>query len=175
MNEYAWRWAWIIGLTGLAGGAAVMWIYGRFNAYLGGASVLVCSLAAYYQLVLRHSREIETLSARLAIFEAGILGEELVCKELRRLPEAYIVINDIRVPAGNTSTQIDHVVVCPDGSVVCIETKHWNGTFFPEQYGWRRTNTLTWWDIVRGIRYFPYRLGRILGSSRYTTQSMRLN
>lgn len=158
MYEYAWHWAWIIGLSGFAGGALTTWIYGSYNAYLGAASVVFCSLASYSQLVLRHTREIDAISAKLSLIEAGITGEELVTRELLQLPESYIVINDVRVPAGHSSTQIDHVVVCPTGSIVCIETKHWNGTFYPEQYGWRRAHTLTWWDFLKGIRHFPYQL-----------------
>jgi len=149
--------SWLITLSGLLTGYLATWLYGEFNYYISLGAMLFGRLVGYSQVTLRHVREIDALAGKLGIIEAGIIGEERVTRELIKLPADYFVINDIKVPAGDLTTQIDHVVVCPNGTIICIETKHWNGTFYPTTYGWRRTQTLTWWDIIRGVRYFPYR------------------
>jgi len=69
-------------------------------------------------------------------FIYGALGEEKVVKELEKLPDNYILINDFnctfRPPIYNRregdaikSVQIDHVLVGPEG-VFLIETKNWS-------------------------------------------------
>ena len=56
----------------------------------------------------------------------GIAGEHWTKKELNKLPTEYIVLNDIMVSNGESTTQIDHIVVSPYGIFV-IEPKHYHG------------------------------------------------
>lgn len=66
----------------------------------------------------------------------GAEGEEMVARELSRLPDTYTVINDYRLEFSEPiydsnnndrihSIQIDHVVVGPTGLYV-VETKNWS-------------------------------------------------
>ena len=53
----------------------------------------------------------------------GALGEYEVGAELERLPDDYLVFNDINTEEfGN----FDHIVVGPKG-IFAIETKNWSG------------------------------------------------
>ena len=53
----------------------------------------------------------------------GTYGEYKVSSKLKRLNRKdYIVLNDILLKKNNSTTQIDHIVVCKSGIFV-IETK----------------------------------------------------
>ncbi|ORL43662.1 nuclease-related domain-containing protein, partial [Zunongwangia atlantica] len=57
----------------------------------------------------------------------GNFGERRVAAKLRRLRKRdYIVLNNILIPSGQGSSQIDHIVICSSG-VFVIETKHYKG------------------------------------------------
>lgn len=56
----------------------------------------------------------------------GWLGEKTVSVILSRLPEEYIIINNVMLPSIKKTTQIDHIVVSPFGIFV-IETKNYKG------------------------------------------------
>ena len=66
----------------------------------------------------------------------GAIGEQLVVKELERLPDDYILINDFKCSFNNpiyhpqgksniNSIQIDHLLITPSG-IFLIETKNWS-------------------------------------------------
>jgi vacuolar-type H+-ATPase subunit H len=68
-------------------------------------------------------------------FLSGAIGEETVIKELVKLPDSYIVFNDMNLSFSKSirwkkyneyvkSCQIDHVVIGPNG-IFLIETKNW--------------------------------------------------
>lgn len=60
----------------------------------------------------------------------GQMGEEEVQRILSHLPrEEYIVLNDVLLPTGNGTTQIDHVVVSLYGIFV-IEAKNYKGKIY---------------------------------------------
>ncbi|MDQ7773494.1 MAG: NERD domain-containing protein [Elusimicrobiales bacterium] len=68
---------------------------------------------------------------------AGARAELAVVEQLKRLPEGYIVLNDVRLRASRfhryngvplQSAQIDHLVISPAGIFV-IETKVWSREF----------------------------------------------
>ncbi|GEM_PF-747061 len=68
---------------------------------------------------------------------AGARAELAVVEQLKRLPEGYIVLNDVRLRASRfhwyngvplQSAQIDHLVISPAGLFV-IETKVWSRQF----------------------------------------------
>jgi hypothetical protein len=76
---------------------------------------------------------------RMAQFEAGVAGEELVLAALARgLPGAaggYVVLQNLSLPG--VGGDVDHVVVGPTG-VFVLETKHISGTIRHDATGWRR-------------------------------------
>jgi len=68
---------------------------------------------------------------------AGANGELTVIEQLRRLPGAYVVMNNVQLHATShirfngallRSAQIDHLVLSPAG-VFIIETKNWSARF----------------------------------------------
>ena len=56
-------------------------------------------------------------------------GERLVSSELRRRYRDWILIDNIMLPSGQGTTQIDHILVSPS-AVFLIETKDMNGWVF---------------------------------------------
>jgi hypothetical protein len=59
----------------------------------------------------------------------GARGEEAVGRVLKKLEvHGYRTLHDLETAHGN----LDHVVVGPTG-VFAIETKHWNGVFYPQR------------------------------------------
>ncbi len=71
----------------------------------------------------------------------GALGEYKVSIKLRHLKDReYIVLNDILLKNGNSTTQIDHIVICKSG-VIVIETKYYKGWIHGHQNSeyWRQT------------------------------------
>lgn len=57
----------------------------------------------------------------------GTLGEYKVSLKLKRLTKKkYIVLNNILLKIGETTTQIDHVVISKSG-IFIIETKNYKG------------------------------------------------
>lgn len=65
----------------------------------------------------------------------GQEGEEEVGRILARLPrEEYIVLNDVLLPTGKGTTQIDHVVVSVYGIFV-IESKNYQGRIYGTRSG----------------------------------------
>ncbi len=59
----------------------------------------------------------------------GKMGENRVASILRKLPNEYRTLNNIIIPARNSTAQIDHIVVSPYGIFV-IETKNYTGWIF---------------------------------------------
>ena len=69
----------------------------------------------------------------------GYLGEKSMSNNLMHLPQgAYHVLNNVMIPNGNKTTQIDHIVVSRFGIFV-IETKNYKGII----YGKERDTTWT--------------------------------
>ena len=69
-------------------------------------------------------------------FLLGAIGEERVIRELVKLPDSYMVFNDVNLSFSKSirwkkyneyvkSCQIDHVVIGPNG-IFLIETKNWS-------------------------------------------------
>ncbi|MBQ0062743.1 MAG: NERD domain-containing protein [Prevotella sp.] len=57
----------------------------------------------------------------------GTLGEMYVAKKLqRKLPDDFIIVNDVILPSLYGTTQIDHIVFSPYG-IFIIETKNYKG------------------------------------------------
>ena len=75
--------------------------------------------------------------------EKGVEGERFVATiELGRLPhDLFVVFNDVILPAGDGTTQVDHVVVADQGIFV-IETKNYSGYIFADNYSQKWTQVL---------------------------------
>ncbi|WP_432361408.1 NERD domain-containing protein [Sporosarcina sp. UB5] len=64
----------------------------------------------------------------------GKYGEWIVKSKLRKLGEAYTVFHDVYIPNGERGlTQVDHIVTSVHG-VFVIETKHYSGWIFGDEY-----------------------------------------
>ncbi len=102
----------------LAGGIRFAWT-GRPGLLWGGLAA--AALAAAHRLRIRENRAEERAT------QAGLRGEASVARTLsERLDASHYLFNDLRVRAGRTRAQIDHLVVGPRGLFV-IETKNWRG------------------------------------------------
>lgn len=70
---------------------------------------------------------------KLTNFRSGIAGEQDVTRLLAKLPDDYVVVNDVLLPGRRGN--IDHVVLGPCGIVV-IETKRYRGSIACHQGRW---------------------------------------
>lgn len=85
-------------------------------------------------------------------------GERLVQKELMRYYREWTLLNDVLLPAGQGTTQIDHILVSPRG-VFLIETKDMNGWIFgsPGRNQWTQSFRAGRWSRMRGVRSRQFR------------------
>ena len=80
-------------------------------------------------------------------------GELLVRLELMRYYRDWMLLNDVLLPSGQGTTQIDHILVSP-GGVFLIETKDMNGWVFgsPGQEQWTQSFAAGRWSRRDGIK-----------------------
>ena len=80
-------------------------------------------------------------------------GELLVRLELMRHYRDWVLLNDVLLPSGQGTTQIDHILVS-SGGVFLIETKDMNGWVFgsPGQKGWTQSFAAGRWSRKAGIK-----------------------
>lgn len=81
----------------------------------------------------------------------GAIGENIVGEVLRKFPDAFCVINDLKTPFGN----LDHVVIGPTG-VFVLDTKNWRGVVSADGKGELLLNGRP--TTKREIRTFTARL-----------------
>lgn len=72
----------------------------------------------------------------------------MVAQELNRLPDDWIIINDILIERNEQFAQIDHLVVTPS-FVVCIETKHWKTAKTDIHGNWYKYHNRRWHLVKR--------------------------
>lgn len=77
---------------------------------------------------------------------AGDVGEKVVARRLKKLPDEYYYFNGMYLQSGNYSTQIDHVVVSIYGIFV-IETKNYKGNIYGDE------KAEEWTQIIMHNRY----------------------
>ena len=82
-------------------------VTGGFPGSVGAAAVVVVAALVFVWLIRTRRTE-----QRAATWAAGALGEELVAAELARLPDDFVVLNNLPL-AGRGD--VDHVVVGPGG------------------------------------------------------------
>ena len=85
-------------------------------------------------------------------------GEHLVGLELMRHYRDWILINDVLLPSGMGTTQIDHVLVSPS-AVFVIETKEMNRWIFagPGRQRWTQSLAAGGWSRRLGITSRQYK------------------
>ena len=75
----------------------------------------------------------------------GMRGELAVTRELKSLPDDYVLLNDLFLPNGNGN--IDHFLIGPNGLFV-IETKNYSGDVKCDGDDWffngQKTKSLSW-------------------------------
>lgn len=76
--------------------------------------------------------------------QKGKRGEQKVSKLLSKLPEGYIVMNDLVFLTQNGTTQVDHLVLSQYGLFV-IETKKYKGTIYGDD------DRLEWTKVVKKL------------------------
>ena len=80
-------------------------------------------------------------------------GERLVSSELGRRYRDWILIDNVMLPSGQGTTQIDHILVSPN-AVFLIETKNMNGWVFggPGDRQWTQSYAAGRWSRKAGIK-----------------------
>lgn len=91
-----------------------------FLAFLKRASILPYILG-FMTLILQ---------TRSILIIRGFWGERKVFNYLKKLPDDYFIFNDVNISISGHAAQIDHVVLAPDGTVWCVETKSHVGTIY---------------------------------------------
>jgi len=95
---------------------------------IGAVVAIMVALALHPALgvipVLIAASRARPVSRKLRRVQHGAQGEEEVTQLLSRLPDDYILVNDVALPRGLGN--VDHVVLGPCGIVV-IETKRYQG------------------------------------------------
>jgi hypothetical protein len=89
------------------------------------------------------------LICRGSFLNKGDYGEKKISKILDRLPNEYIVFNDVYLINNGYSIQIDHVVISKYG-VFVIETKNYTGRIYGSESG------EYWTQNIYGHRYEFY-------------------
>ena len=80
-------------------------------------------------------------------------GERLVSSELRRRYPDWILIDNVMLPSGQGTTQIDHILVSPN-AVFLMETKDMSGWVFggPGDRQWTQSYAAKFWSRRAGIK-----------------------
>lgn len=123
----------VIAVVGLTCIAAMIVAYVAFSVaayrswFLVAAFVVVVGLCAYY---FRDLKETFAFYLEGRNFIKGSKGEMKVVSELSKLPDGFVVFNDLhpRSPSGEPGAwNVDHVVIGPTG-VFVVETKNYSTT-----------------------------------------------
>ncbi|RLI88925.1 MAG: hypothetical protein DRO62_02735 [Candidatus Altiarchaeales archaeon] len=72
---------------------------------------------------------------KYVLWGSGVLGEDMVTKELEKLDDSYYLINGVVVPPNRGDT--DHIVIGPNGIFV-IESKNYGGEIECDGDSWVR-------------------------------------
>jgi hypothetical protein len=128
------------------------------QAGLPGAGLVglaVTALAAW-RLWFRPSEQART-------WQHGAAGERHTAHLLQRLArDGYVVFHDLAVP-GNTSANVDHLVIGPTG-VFVIDSKQWTGSVHQGADGLVWHNHYRLDRILETVRWEAQTVGRLLGT-----------
>jgi hypothetical protein len=146
-----WR-APLVAAAGLAGDALVA------QTGIPGAGLvgLVAAAVVGWRLRFRASEQART-------WRRGARGERHTARLLDRLTgDGYVVFHDLAVP-GNTSANVDHLVIGPTG-VFVIDSKQWTGSVHqsPDGLAWHNHYPLE--RTLETVRWEAQIIGRLLGT-----------
>jgi Nuclease-related domain len=102
-------------------------------------------------------------SEQARTWQRGAHGERRTARLLRRLTrEGYVVFHDLAVP-GNTSANVDHLVIGPSG-VFVIDSKQWTGQVHQGADGLAWHNHYPLDRTLETVRWEAQVVGRLLGT-----------
>lgn len=84
---------------------------------------------------MRRQYDWDHIRPNLQFDEAGRIGTEgevAVLRHLERLPDEWVILHDLRIPADHGTTQLDLVLISPFG-VWCLEIKAWTGRVYGQE------------------------------------------
>lgn len=96
----------------------------------------------YYYLIHKktsvHKERIRELQREKKKLEEGQEKNAVSSLLKSGTPSSFLLLNNVLIPTRNRSfAQIDHVLICPEGSVVCVITTDVNGNYYPHKEGWK--------------------------------------
>lgn len=107
------------------------------------------------------------------LVQSGLSGEKKALKLVKKLPKSYYVLSDIEITFEGKTSQLDHVIIGPNGIFV-IETKNISGYIKGEvtDHDWKRTKISrkgnefhkTFYNPVKQVSTHVYRLSKFLES-----------
>src|SRR5688572_25639270 len=105
-------------------------------------------------------------SEQVTAWRRGAHGERRTARLLERLTrDGYVVFHDLPVP-GNTSANVDHLVIGPTG-VFIIDSKQWTGSVHQGADGLVWHNHYPLDRTLETVRWEAETLGRLLGTRIY--------
>jgi hypothetical protein len=102
-------------------------------------------------------------SEQARTWQRGAAGERHTARLLHRLHrDGFVVFHDLAVP-GNTSANVDHLVIGPTG-VFVIDSKQWTGSVHQSADGLAWHNHYRLDRTLMTVRWEAETLGRLLGT-----------
>jgi hypothetical protein len=116
-----------------------------------------------------------SVAKKYQIYKSGYEGETKVKKILENLPEDYTVITDTTIKLGDQQSQIDNIIVGPNG-VFVLEVKNFKGfieVLEDKMWKQKKKSGLTYknefYSPVKQVKTHVYRLSQFLKSMGYST------
>jgi hypothetical protein len=146
----AWRVP-LVAATGLLGGA----LAAQAGLPQPGLLGLAVAVLVGWRLRFRPSEQART-------WQRGARGERHTARLLDRLTrDSFVVFHDLAVP-GNTSANVDHLVIGPSGLFV-VDSKQWTGRVHQSSDGLVWHNHYRLDRTLETVRWQALTLGRLLG------------
>jgi hypothetical protein len=140
----------------VAAGAVVQFLATQAGLPRAGLVGLAVAALVGWRLRFRTSEQART-------WQRGAQGERHTARLLRRLPrDGYVVFHDLAVP-GNTSANVDHLVIGPTG-VFVIDSKQWTGSVYQSGDGLAWHNRYRLDRALETVRWEAETVGRLLGT-----------
>ncbi|MBM7648442.1 hypothetical protein JOC78_001384 [Bacillus ectoiniformans] len=131
-----------------------------------------------FALMTIPARKNKQLVKEIQILRSGLKGEKQALEFFKQLPEDYTVFSDLEIIAEGKKSQLDNVIVGPNGIFV-IETKNLNGeiqgnsddTQLTQYKIGRKGNPYnkTFYNPIKQVSTHVYRLSRLLKSNGVDT------
>jgi hypothetical protein len=150
MRSLAWR-APLVITAGLAGDVLTT----QTGLPRGGLVGLMVAALVAWRLRFRPSEQVHT-------WRRGAAGERRTARLLDRLTrDGYVVFHDFAMP-GDTSANVDHLVIGPIG-VFVIDSKQWSGSVHQGADGLAWHNHYRLDRTLETVRWEAQAIGRLLG------------